>query len=323
VERWLAPYRNLRDEDVERFVLDTVRTPYDPDPAKGSWQDGAYEAQVLGSLSMVRQQDCLVKTLLKVVDRTEKGEPDQRRLAMIYLGGAAPRQVLPLLIKELEAAARTPTVRFVPFHEIAVLGRMGEEARDAVPVLLELLDFPDGLVRGEAIDALVKIGPASTEVMNALAQRFDDPRAVYQAGRYGELAKPLGPTFVKLLDSKSAPIRAWAAGALVKSGYDEARGFEVLIGAVAAGTPENRRDAATALAALGSQANSMISNLRAYENDANEQVAKAVRDAIRRIEQNDRIFTHAEEAARTAAARKASAEAATRLRAASEPPMKH
>jgi hypothetical protein len=36
---------------------------------------------------VVRQQDRLVKTLLEVVDRTEKAEPDQRRLAMIYLGG--------------------------------------------------------------------------------------------------------------------------------------------------------------------------------------------------------------------------------------------
>jgi len=310
-----AALQNLRDEDVEKFALDTLRTPFQPDPVGGSWQGGAYEMDVLSSLSMVRQRDRVVKTLMKVVERTEKSTQDQRRLAMLYLAGAAPRQVIPILIKELEAATRAPAERFVPYHEIAVLQQIGEVARDAVPVLIKLLDSPDRLARSESLLALVKIGPSSTEVMNAIAKRFGDPgahvwsRAVYEVGRYGEQAKPLGPTFVKLLESKSKPARIWAAQALVSSGYDEARGFDVLIRDVAAGAPEDRSQAATALAALGSRAKSMVPKLRAYENDPVERVAKEVRDAICRIEKDDRIFTHAEEAAKSAASRKAAAEA--------------
>jgi HEAT repeat protein len=200
-------------------------------------------------------------------------------------------------------------VKFTAHEEIIALGRIGEDARDAIPVLIKLLDSQDWSTRGEAIDALVQIGPSSSAVMNALANRFDDPRAVYQATNYGELAKPLAPKLIKLLDSKSRPIRIWAAYGLVKSGNDEPRGFDVLIGDVAAGTVEDRSLAATALAALGNQAQSMIPKLRAYQNDPDERVAKEVLEAIRRIERDDRIFTHAQEAAKAAAARKATKKA--------------
>ena len=55
---------------------------------------------------------------------------------------------------------------------------------------------------------MMRIGPSSDEVMNAIAARFGKPgepvwsRAVYEVGRYGQQAKPLGPTFVKLLSAK-------------------------------------------------------------------------------------------------------------------------
>jgi beta-lactamase regulating signal transducer with metallopeptidase domain/tetratricopeptide (TPR) repeat protein len=315
-----GPHREARDTPepnppagvVEKLALDALRIPYEPDLAKGSWQGGAHEMRVLLALGAVRPQDRVVKTLLTVVDRSEKSSLGERRLAMLYLSGHAPLQVKPLLIKELEQAVETPKEMFSPYHEIDMLGRMGElgeDASDAMPILIKLLDYPEGPARGAAIEALVKIGPTSAEVLAALAKKFDDPQAVYQAGRYGELAKPLGPQFVKLLDSKSKQIRVWAAYALVKSKFDEARGFDELMKDVASGTPEDRGLAATALAALGSQARSMIPKLRAYENDSDSKVAKEVRDAIRRIEIDERIFTHAEVAAKNAAARRAATEA--------------
>jgi uncharacterized protein (TIGR03067 family) len=308
----------LEEEAVEKFVLEVLRTPFEFDESKGSWQDGAYEMQVLLSLNMVRPRDRVVKTLLKVVDRSEKGTMDQRRLAMMSLGGLAPKQVIPLLIKELEGAEHLPAGQFktsFPYHEIAVLEQIGEEAKDAIPVLIKLLDSPDGLARESALLALVKIGPSSDEVMNAIAARFGKPdepvwsRAIYEVGRYGKQAKPLGPTFVKLLSARPHEARIWAAQALIKSGFDEGLGFETLIGDVAEGHPVDRGLAATALAALGRQAEPMIPKLRAFENDPDAHVAKEVRDAIRRIEKDDRILTHAEEAAKTAASRKAAAEA--------------
>jgi beta-lactamase regulating signal transducer with metallopeptidase domain/NADPH-dependent 7-cyano-7-deazaguanine reductase QueF-like protein len=314
----LARYRELPDKDVEKFVLETLRTPYNPDPSRGSWQGGAHDAEVLLTLSLVRQQQRVLLALLNVVNRTEEGSLDQRRLAMIYLGGAAPHQVLPILIRELEVAMAAPPDRGFPYHEIEVLGQIGEKARAAIPVLIKLLDSPDQLARGGAMDALTKIGPSSTEVMNALAEHLDDPRAVYRIARYGELAKLLGPQLVETLGSKSPECRTWAAFGLVISGQDAARGYEVLLADLAAGTTENRSRSATALAALGSQAKAMIPKLREFENDRDEQVAKEVHDAIRRIEKDDRIFTHAQEAAKKAESYKAAAEAQKQLRAAAE-----
>ncbi|MFN0018965.1 MAG: protein kinase domain-containing protein [Pirellulaceae bacterium] len=314
----------LEEEAVEKFVLEILRTPFNFDESKGSWQDGAYEMQVLMSLNMVRPRDRVVKTLLKVVDRSEKGTMDQRRLAMMSLGGMAPKQVVPLLIKELEAAEHLPVGQFktsFPYHEISVLEQIGEEAKDAIPILIEILDLPDGLACESALLALVKIGPSSDDVMNAVAARFGKPeeavwsRAVYEVGRYGQQAKPLGPTFVKLLSAKPKEARIWAAQALIKSGFDETLGFETLIGDVAKGESADRGLAATALAALGRQAEPMIPKLRAFENDPDAHVAKEVRDAIRRIEKDDRIFTHAEVAAKTAASRKAAADALDQISA--------
>lgn len=327
LERYFAPYRNLRDEDVEKFVLDKLRTPFEIEPEGGSWQSGAFEAQLLGSLSMVRQQDRLVKALLKVVDGTEKSSMDQRRLAMTYLAGAAPRELLPLLIKELDTALRLPAEKKFPFIELEVLERMGEEGKGALPVLVKLLDAArDGGLHVELIRTLASVGPSSKEALQAIASRFDErssvevrSRAIYEAARYGELAKPLGPKFTELLQSQSPRIRIWAAWALVTSKADEARGFDVLIASLAKGTAEDRGLSATALAALGKRAQSMLPRLREYENDRDDHVAKEVRDAIRRIQIDDRIFTHAEEAAKAAESRKAVAEARAGLQAASEP----
>jgi beta-lactamase regulating signal transducer with metallopeptidase domain len=307
-----------REVEIKRAELKAIEAQLARRTTGGSWQRGAHEMQVLSSLSMVRQQRRVLLALLNVLNRTEEGSLDQRRLAMIYLGGAAPHQVVPILIRELEGAMVAPPARGFPYHEIEVLGQIGEKARAAVPVLIKLLDSPDQLARGGAMDALTKIGPSSAEVMNALAEHLDDPRAVYRIYRYGELAKPLGPQLVKTLDSKSHECRIWAAQALIKSGYDEAKGYDVLLTDLAAGTTENRSRSATALAALGSQAKAMIPKLREFENDRDEQVAKEARDAIRRIEKDDRIFTHAEEAAKKAESYKAAAEARKQLRAAAD-----
>ncbi|HEY2252615.1 MAG TPA: TIGR03067 domain-containing protein, partial [Planctomycetaceae bacterium] len=313
-ELWSDSIWNLRDEEVEQFVLDTLVRPYQPDPRFLSGQLDAFKAQITGSWAVVRQQDRVVQTLLKAVKGTAKCGMIQRRLALGYLGGAVPREVLPLLIYRVRGAESQPKWDF-PFNEVEVLGGMRGDAREAIPALIELLEHADSSVRQEVILALVKIGPSSSEVMNALAENFDHSRAVYEVGRYGKMARPLGPKFEKLLDSQDAEIRTWAAWALVTSGYDEPRGYKTLLEYVVAGTTENRGLAATALAALGSRARSMIPKLRTYENDPDERVARVVRDAIRRIEKDERIFTHAEEAAKVDTERKAAAVALANLRA--------
>ncbi|WP_425396568.1 M56 family metallopeptidase [Aeoliella sp.] len=303
-------------EDIESRVLEILRTPLDFDPAKGSWQAGAHDSAIYFGLAALPQQDEVVDVLLRVVDGELLEGLFQQRLAMKRLAGSAPERLVPLLIEKIDPTSKfslTDSDDLLLYHQIGVLGDIGPDASDAISVLLKLLDTEDLRLRGAVVDALVKIAPSSTEVMHAIAKRTDDPRTVYELGRYGKLAKPLGPKFVELLDAESERTQIWAASALVTSGYDEARGFDFLIGKVRAGTVESRMLAATALAALGSQAESMIPQLREYENVPNERVAKEVREAIRRIQEDDRILTHAELAAETAAAR-AAANAPARLK---------
>lgn len=293
--------------DIEEKVLAILRTPFVDDPAKGTWQLGAHDSEVLWKLSEISQRTSVIITLFKVIDRSVPSTMDELRLAMQFLSGADPMNLVPRLKKEIENSLANPAKPFAAYHEIEMLGRMGEHARSSLPLLIKLLDSTDGVAYNLALDSLTKIGARSPDVMNELAKHTDDPVTVYQLGRYGQMAKAHGPLFVKLLDSPSNEIHTWAAKALVKTGFDEARGYDLLIADVAAGKSEDRCRAATALAALGSQAKEKIPRLRPYENDPDPQVAKAVRDAIVRIEKDDRVFTHAEEAAKREKALEASA----------------
>lgn len=295
------------NSDIEEKVLAILRTPFGYDLAKGTWQGGAHDSEVFWKLSEVSQRTEVIIALFKVVDRSVPSTMDERRLAMQFLSGADPINLVPRLNKEIENAIATPSKPFVPYHEIEMLGRMGEHSRSSLPWLIKLLDSKDSLAYNMAVDALVKIGARSPDVMSELAKHTDDPTTVYQLGRYGPMAKSHGPLFVKLLDSPSNEIRTWGAQALVKTGFDEAKGYQFLITEVASGKTAHRCLAATALAALGSQATLIIPRLRPFENDPDPQVAKAVRDAIVRIEKDDRIFTHAEEATKRVTALEASA----------------
>lgn len=293
----------LSSAEVEKTVLAILRTPFTDDPSRGSLHEGAHETQILSQLGEVPQRINVIKTLLKVVDRTESATPDERRLAMLFLSGADPKNLVPLLRKAIEAAEKVPSKELNAYDEIETLGRIGEDARSALPLLIRLLDNKDPTAYDLAVGALGKIGARSPDVMNELAKHTDDPLTVYQLARYGKIAKSLGPQFVKLLDSPVKEIRTWAAQALVRSGFDEARGLDVLTADVAAGISEDRCRSATALAALGSQAAAILPRLQQFVDDPDLQVSEAVGEAIRRIEQNDRVLTHAEEATQREAAR--------------------
>ncbi|MBL8812368.1 MAG: hypothetical protein JNM43_19545 [Planctomycetaceae bacterium] len=293
--------------EIEKTVLDILRKPFVDDPGKGTWQLDAHDVAVHWKLRELPQRTDVIKTLFKVVDRTVPSTMDERRLAMEFLGGADPRNLVPRLKKELENAIADPAKPFAAYHEIEILGRMGEHSRSSVPLLVKLLDSKDRVAYDAAVNALIIIGARSPYVMNDLAKHTDDPMTVYQLGRYGQIARPLGPLFVKLLDSPSKETHSYAAFSLVKSGFDESRGLSVLIADVAAGQSEDRCRAATSLAALGSQAASMIPKLRSFENDSDPHVAQSVQEAIVRIEKDDRIFTHSEEATKREAAQEASA----------------
>lgn len=213
--------------------------------------------------------------------------------------------------------AATEPVERPPHEELDVLQVMGEDRKQALPALIALLSSRTKSVKDYSfymplIVTITKVGPSSTEGMNAVAgewinattDEWEGPSGhtlgvvVYETSRYGELANPLGPKFVELLGSKNKYAAIWGAWGLVITGHNSGLGFEELLKHVASGTTADRSQAATALAALGNRSQPYVAKLKTFENDPDSQVAKQVREAIQRIAKDDRILTHKEIAAK-------------------------
>ncbi|MGY8770046.1 MAG: SecDF P1 head subdomain-containing protein [Pirellulales bacterium] len=232
---------------------------------------------------------------------------------MMYLANSSPNKLVPILIDNLSSLVPDHLDPYSRYHAIEILGRIGKPANKAIPVLIKLLSSEYENQRYGALTALVKIDPHSILIMNAIAIYADDHNTVYQLGNYAAMAKPLGPIFVELLESEDPQTQIWAAWAMVRSKYDERRGLEFMLSKVKSGQEENRVIAATSLAALGSQAESMIPHLQSLENDADTRVAKEIKNAIRRIKLIDRMLTHAEKFDKANASRQAAVEAKRKL----------
>ncbi len=320
---------DLKDENVGAFVEETLRMPYQPDVNGASWQLGAHIAEIMLTLDSIPQRELVADALIQQVEAPITSFPGgrdatgvfQRQIAIDYCASRFANRLIPSLIKYLQdatfpeaGASTTPlSISTPPYAEIRALGDIGEPAREAIPILLKLLDSKNSTVREEAIEALVRVAPNSNEVLPAIAGRFHDENesvqstAVYQAGRYGRVAKTLGTEFTELLNAKSVKVQCWAAAALISSEFNPELGFKKLLEISRTGPTADRRQALTALAMLGMRSESILPVLRTMVDDPDAEVANEVRETIRRIESNDRIVTHAEEAAKKVADQSAAA----------------
>lgn len=77
-------------------------------------------------------------------------------------------------VEELIGRLRDPE-EVVRLHAALVLGSLGEEARPAVPALLDLLTNGDVRGRRAAAWALRDLGPVAEDAVPALLEALDDP----------------------------------------------------------------------------------------------------------------------------------------------------
>ncbi|MBP89098.1 MAG: hypothetical protein CMJ64_20675 [Planctomycetaceae bacterium] len=105
------------------------------------------------------------------------------------------------------------------------LGRIGAEAKAAVPALHELAKEDDGATRRVAIYALMAIGPASAPAMPTLAKtlRHEDFHTQYWSCRAigaigAPAALPAVPTLIELLSTGNPSVKRNAADALGQIG---------------------------------------------------------------------------------------------------------
>jgi HEAT repeat protein/lysophospholipase L1-like esterase len=125
------------------------------------------------------------------------------------------------------------------------LGRVGAEARAAVPELIQAAADARPDVRWRAVWALGRIGPAAAQAVPALRAGLVDPdlrwRAAEALGAIGPPAAAAAPDLVRLLDDPSSNVRWRAATALGEIG---ARGTAAALASAASDPAENVRLAA-------------------------------------------------------------------------------
>jgi serine/threonine-protein kinase len=150
----------------------------------------------------------------------KEGRGDERWKAAETLGkiGGEARAAVPALIEAL--SERNATLRW---RSAEALGRIGD-ARAVAPLVAALSDR-DGLVKTEAAKALGRLGPAAREAVPVLAQGLRDPDAFYRREAAKALARAVGPQsaevvppLIDALRDKDKFVRAESARALGKIG---------------------------------------------------------------------------------------------------------
>ena len=109
----------------------------------------------------------------QVIPALQSSEKDVTGIAvdlLVRIGGDAVTFIVSLL-QEIGFTADTQ----VTISSIQILSRIGQDAGSAVPILIELVQHSDWLVRAEAIEAIGEIGDATIDVVSVLVDLLQDP----------------------------------------------------------------------------------------------------------------------------------------------------
>lgn len=205
---------------------------------------------------------------------------DEGARAELEKGGAAAVPVLAGLVARPDRAKP----RFIALELIA---RLGADAADAVPELIEALDDKNPSLRGFVAMTLGRIGEAAKPALVALDARLHDrdpvvrvmaALAIWGIARDARTAKSV---LLDALQSDSPRLRTVAAEAFSELGE---LAVDPLAVSLIDTDPRVRAAAATALGHVGPAARSTIPLLeQAVARDSSEDVRLAARQAIDRI----------------------------------------
>jgi len=135
------------------------------------------------------------------------------------LGEIGDEQTVPILIQLLNDSEQ-----IVRGRAAEALGQIGEKSEAAVPALLPLLKLKDLTVRGRAAYALGQIGNKNEKVISALISLLKDAdigvrsSAAEALGNIGSQSEPAVSALIKLLKDKDDGVRGRAAFALGQIG---------------------------------------------------------------------------------------------------------
>jgi len=123
----------------------------------------------------------------------------------------------------------------VRFPAAWALGRIGPDAVETIPSLIHALGDRKVDVRREAVQALGWIGPQTNEVVPALIGSLEDPdadiryKAALMLGGFGSTAKEAVPALIDALDDPDELVRRFVPQALGEIGSDAKDAIPALI----------------------------------------------------------------------------------------------
>lgn len=179
---------------------------------------------------------------------------------------------------------------------VVVLGRIGPDAKDAVPALVEALrGETDKDARREIFMSLSNIGPASDAIVPELLKdlKSEDIQlkagATYALGAMGASAKEALPEIRKNLTARDEKLRLLSVWALVRIAPENQQLVEavkpILIAGLGHEEPLVRYEAAKTIALLGGSMQQAASRLQEVaEKDPVPQVRDAAAEALKKVQ---------------------------------------
>jgi HEAT repeat protein len=195
--------------------------------------------------------------------------------ALSQLGKAAVPGLLPLLRDKKDLQEQI----------VSILGRLGPDAGDAVPTLVDLLKEAQGSLRLALIVALGDIGPAAKSavplLLPLLADKDEETRAkaALSLGRIAAEPGQVIPVLLRTLkEDKADAVRSGAALALGAFGQEAAAAVPALVPLLR--EPAVRQDVATALGWIGTPPDQVLPALREALKDKDPSLRATVLRAL-------------------------------------------
>lgn len=131
-----------------------------------------------------------------------------------YLSDSSKGELVPLLISVLRQGGRSAA------YAAEALGRLGEEAKDAIPDLLMAFKSPDHALSSNSIWALGEIGAEAAPSIATLLEDEDSEVRVIAVLALEKVEIGAVPYLIRALKDEDSYVRLYAIGAIEEIGED-------------------------------------------------------------------------------------------------------